>query len=55
MAENYITKAKDFAQKAHTGQFRRDGKPYFIVAKNVEIYSTPAFFAAGTISSCADQ
>lgn len=29
MAENYISKALAFAEKAHQGQFRRDGKPYF--------------------------
>lgn len=26
---NYTTKALAFAEKAHQGQFRRDGKPYF--------------------------
>lgn len=40
MAENYIQKALEFAKKAHEGQFRRDGKPYFshveAVAKHVD-------------------
>ncbi len=29
MAQDYITKALAFAKRAHEGQFRRDGKPYF--------------------------
>lgn len=41
MAENYIAKARAFAEKAHQGQFRRDGKPYFThleaVANKVEM------------------
>ncbi len=35
MAENYISKALTFAEKAHCGQFRKDGKPYFSHVKAV--------------------
>lgn len=35
MAQDYITKALAFAEKAHEGQFRRDGKPYFTHLKAV--------------------
>lgn len=35
MAENYISKALAFAQKAHYGQLRKDGKPYFSHVKAV--------------------
>lgn len=38
MAENYIAKALAFAKKAHEGQFRRDGKPYFTHVEAVADY-----------------
>jgi guanosine-3',5'-bis(diphosphate) 3'-pyrophosphohydrolase len=31
----YIEKALAFAEKAHEGQFRRDGKPYFTHVRTV--------------------
>lgn len=35
MAENYTSKALTFASKAHCGQLRKDGKPYFSHVKAV--------------------
>jgi (p)ppGpp synthase/HD superfamily hydrolase len=38
MAENYISKALAFAEKAHEGQKRRDGKAYFTHVEAVAKY-----------------
>lgn len=58
---NYIQKAAEFAEKAHAGQKRKDGKPYFSHVKavaeivNMEWFSLVPYSAQILWNDCKDH